>query len=90
MFADHRHPEVAAVLAAVLFGEGEAPEAGGVGPAHAFGEEGFPVGMWQAIVGPVGAGVFAAVVEEAVVVVGALERRDRGVNEGVERVQVSD
>lgn len=90
MFADHGHPEIAAVLAAVLFGQGEAPEAGGVGAADAFGEEGFPVRVREAVVRPVGAGVFAPVVEEAVIVVRVLKRGDGGIDEGVKRMEVLD
>ncbi len=90
VFADDCHPEVAAVLAAVLFGQREAPEAGGVGATYAFGEEGFPVWVRKATVGPVGTGVFAPVVEEAVVVVRVLEGGYGGVDKGVKRVEVLD
>lgn len=90
VFADDRHPEVAAVLAAVSFGQREAPEAGGVGATYAFGEEGFPVWVRKATVGPVGTGVFAPVVEEAVVVVRVLEGGYGGVGKGVKRVKVLD
>ena len=69
VLADDGHPEVGAVLAAVLLGEGVAVVAGGVGPAAHLAEQRLPLLVGQAAALPVGAGVLAAVVEEAVVVV---------------------
>lgn len=89
VLADYGHPEVCTAsggvgAAAVLCGECSSVEAGGVGEGAGFGQEGFPRGMWEAAGVPVGAGVFAAVVEEAVVIVFVLEGEDLGGDEGVE------
>ena len=69
VLADHRHAEVRAVPAAALHREGVAVVAGGVGPAARLGEQRLPLAAGQAAAVPVGAGVLAAVVEEADVVV---------------------
>ena len=62
--------------------------AGGVGAIPGLGQKGLPLGAGQAVVVPVGAGVFAAVVEEALVVVLRLQRRDLGFDEAVKLVQI--
>lgn len=95
VLADDAHPEVSAaalagvgLLAAVGAREGEAVEAGGVGGGAGGAQQGGPVRAGEAVVGPVGAGGFAAVVEEAGVVVAELEGRDGGGDEGVEAGEV--
>ena len=90
MLADHRHPEVGAILAAVLFRCGETPVAGGVGAALGFGEEGFPFRAGKAVVLEIGARPFAAVVEVADVIVRALERPDLCFDEGVKFGEIGD
>ena len=72
VLADHRHPQVGAALAAELAGQGEAVMAGGVGQFAGLGQKRFPLVAGQAAGVPVGAGPFAAVVEEALIVVARL------------------
>lgn len=86
----HVQVHVRVGFAAELGGEGEPVEAVVVGQTPGLGEEGFPFVPWEALVVPVCAGVFAAVVEEAVVVVLVLEGEDRGLDEGVEGADVVD
>ena len=84
VLADDGHAQVGAVATAVLLWEGIAVVAGGVGaPAH-LAEELLPLLVRQAAALPVGAGVLAPVVEEAVVVVGHLQRQDLALDELVE------
>ena len=90
VLADHGHAEVRAVLPAVLLRERVAVVAGRVGPPAGLGEQRLPLLVRQAAAIPVGAGVLAAVVEEADVVVGLLERLDLPLDEVVEDVQVGD
>lgn len=89
MLADDRHPEVCSPsagigAATILDGKRGAIEASGVGEVAGLREEGFPVCVREAACVPVGAGVLAAVVEEADVVVFVLEGEDLGFDEGVE------
>ena len=51
---------------------------GGVGALAGFRQQRLPFGAGQAVIVPVGAGVLAAVVEETLVVVLRLQRRDLG------------
>ncbi len=57
---------------------------GVVGPPARLGQQQLPLMPRQAVVVPVGAGVLAAMVEEADVVVLALQRLDLRLDEGVE------
>ena len=70
VFADHGHPEIASVLAAILGGEGEASL---VCSAAGFSKLVFPFFARSAAGVPVGSGMLAAVVEEAFVVILGLE-----------------
>ena len=88
VLADDGHAEVRAVLAAVLLRERVAVVAGGVGPAAGLAQQRLPLLVRQAAALPVGAGVLAAVVEEADVVVLLLERLDLALDEVVELVEV--
>ena len=76
VLADHRHAEVRAVFAAVFLRERIAVVAGVVGEFARLREQRFPLFGRQAAAVPVGARVFAAMVEEADVVVGVFERLD--------------
>ena len=69
VLADDRHPEVRAVLAAVLLRERVAVVAGLVGQPTGLAEQRLPLVVRQAAAIPVGAGVLPAVVEEPDVVV---------------------
>ncbi len=88
VFADDRHVQVAAILAAVLFGRGEAEVAGGIGAALGFQQQLFPLFVGQSAALPVGARVLAAVIEEAVVVILHLQRQDLCLDKVVEFLQV--
>ena len=88
--ADHRHPQVAAAVAAKFLGQAETVEAGLVGQGLGLFEQVLPLGARQAAVVEIGAGPFTAVVEEALVVVLGLQRLDLGVDEGIEPGQVVD
>ena len=88
MLADHRHPEVRAVLAAIALGGGEAPMARLVGAAGGFLQKLLPLVPGQPAALEVRARIFAAVIEEADVVVLRFERLDLGGDEGVEFIQV--
>ena len=84
MLADDRHGEVGAVLAAQLLGQAEAQMARLVGAAPHLGQQLLPFVARLAVIVPVGAGMLAAMVEEADIVVLALERPDLALDEGVE------
>ena len=88
VLADHRHPEVRALLAAVLLRERVAVVAGRVGAPARLAQQRLPLLVRQAAAVPVGAGVLAAVVEEADVVVLLLERLDLTLDELVELDEV--
>ena len=89
MFADHGHPQVApaavlAVLPAILLWQGQAVEACFVREPARLGQQILPFLSWQAAGVPVCACVFAAVVEEAVVVVFVLQWEDGAFDEGIQ------
>ena len=84
MLADHGHPEIGAVLAAIALGDREAQMAGGVGQILGLAQQRFPFVPRQAAILEIGARPFAAVVEEADVVVGLLQRLDLALDERVE------
>src|SRR6185312_12177599 len=88
MLADDRHGEVGAVLAAELPGQAEAHVARLVGAPLHLGQQLLPFVARLAVIVPVGAGMLAAVVEEADVVVRALERPNLALDELVELAQV--
>jgi hypothetical protein len=64
--------------------------AGRVGPATGLGQKRLPFRAGQALIVPIGAGVLAAMVEEADIVVGPLQRLDLGLNETVQLTQIGD
>ena len=88
VLADHRHAQVGAVPAAVLFRERVPEVAGRVGAPARLGQQRLPFAAGQAAAVPVGPGVFPAVVEEPFVVVLPLERLDLPLDELVEFGQV--
>jgi hypothetical protein len=69
MMADHRHGEVGAVLAAKFFRDGKAEMPGGIGKAAHLAQQFFPVVARQAVIVPIGAGMFAAMIEEPFIIV---------------------
>ena len=88
MLADDRHGEVRAVLAAQLLRKTEAQMPRLVGAAAHLGQQGFPFVARLAVIVPVGTGVLAAMVEEADIVVLALQRPDLAFDEFVELPQI--
>src|SRR3546814_19460285 len=89
MFADHRHPQVRPVLAAIGFGRRETPVSRLVGTARRLLQQRLPLVTRQTLIVPVGAAMLAAMVEEADIVVSCLKRLDLGSDEGVEFVQIA-
>lgn len=95
MLPDDRHPEIralrrAVVAASVLLGQRETVEARLVGEHARLVQQLVPFFARQATVVPVGARMLAAVVEEALVVVGGLKRLNLLLDEGVNLRQVLD
>ena len=88
MLADHGHPEVGAVLAAVALRDREAQMAGVVGEILGLAQQRFPFVPRQPAIVEIGARPFAAVVEEADVVVGLFQRLDLALDEAVEFVEI--
>ncbi len=88
VFADDRHVQVAAVLAAVFLWRGKAEVAGGIGAALGFQQQLFPLFVGQSVALPVGARVFAAVIEETVVVILHLQRQDLCLDKIIQFLQV--
>src|SRR3546814_8722093 len=78
MFADHRHPQVRPVLAAIGFGRRETPVSRLVGTARRLLQQRLPLVTRQTLIVPVGAAMLAAMVEEADIVVRCLKRLDLG------------
>ena len=84
MLADDRHGEVGPVLAAQRLRQAEAQMPGLVGAALHLGEQLLPLVPRLAVIVPVGARMLAAMVEEADIVVLALQRPDLALDELVE------
>src|SRR6266851_4487531 len=89
VLADHCHPEVRSVLAAELLRQREAKISGRIGAAPRLAHQLFPLGARQPAVVEIGAGPFAAVVEEALVVVLRLKRLDLSLDEAIELGEIS-
>ncbi len=70
MLADHGHPEIGAVLAAIALRDRKAQMAGLVGAVLRLAQQRFPFMPRQAAIVEIGARPFAAMIEEADVVVG--------------------
>src|SRR5581483_7242849 len=90
MLADHGHPQVGAVLAAIALWNGKAQMARRVGAVLRLAQQRLPVMAWQAAMLEIGARPFAAMVEEADVVIGLLQRLDLARDEAVEFVEIGD
>ena len=87
VLADDRHLEVGGVAAAELGRQGEAEPAGGVGPAPHLAQQRLPLRAGDAAVLEVGARPLAPMVEEPLVVVLGLQRRDLALDEVVDLVE---
>ena len=90
MFTDHRHPEIGAILATVTLGNRETQMAGFVGEILHFAQQRFPLVPRQPAIFEIGARPFAAVIEEADVVIGLLDRLDLARDEPIEFVEIGD
>src|SRR6478735_8229381 len=90
MLADHGHPEIGTVLAAITFRNREAQMAGGVGKVLGLAQQRFPFMPRQAAIVEIGARPFAAVIEEADVVVGRFQRLDLARDESIEFIEIGD
>jgi len=88
VLADDRHGEVGTVLAAQRLRQSEAQVTGLVGAPLHLGQQLFPLVPRLAVIVPVGAGMLAAMVEEADIVVLALQRPDLALDEFVELDQI--
>jgi hypothetical protein len=88
MLADDRHGEVGAVLAAEFLGQRVTIVTGLVGQPLHLAQQIFPFVARQALVLEIGTRPFAAMVEEALVVVLRLQRFDLALDELVELDQV--
>src|SRR5881227_1864824 len=89
MFADHGHPEIGAVLAAVALGDRKTQMPRIIGEILDPAKQRFPLMPWQSAIVEIGARPFAAMIEEADVVVGLLDRLDLALDESVEFVEIS-
>jgi hypothetical protein len=90
MLADHRHPEVGTILAAILPRHREAQVTGRICKILRLAEQRFPFMPRQAAILEIGARPFAAMVEEADVVVGLFQRLDLARDEAVELSEIGD
>src|SRR5437867_11761292 len=88
MLADHGHPEVGTVLAAIALWNREAQMSRGVRKILRLAQQRFPFMPRQAAVLEIGARPFAAMVEETDVVVGFFQRLDLARDEAVEFVEI--
>ena len=90
MFADDGHPEIGTILAAIALRDREAQMAGGVGKILGLAQQRFPFVPRQTAVLEIGARPFAAMVEEADVVIGRFQRLDLARDEAIEFVEIGD
>ena len=88
MLADHRHPEIGAVLAAVMLGDRKTQMSGLVGESLRLTKQVFPFMARQTALVEIGARPFAAMIEETDVVVALLERLDGLIDETIKLGQV--
>jgi hypothetical protein len=88
VFADDGHPKVRTAFAAMFFRPCEAQMTGFVGDRARFGEQCLPVLARQTVVVPVGARMFAAMIEEPDVIVAVLDRHDLLFDELIEFVEI--
>ena len=90
MLADHRHPEVGTVLAAVTPSASRNADARPCRRGLGLAQQRLPFLPRQAAILEIGARPFAAMIEETDVVVGVLQRLDLARDEAVEFVEISD
>ncbi len=90
MLADHGHPEIGAILAAVALRYREAQMPGAVGEIFHFSQQRFPFMPRQPAIVEIGARPFAAMIEETDVVIGLFDRLDLARDELVELTEIGD
>src|ERR1700756_4724244 len=90
MLADHGHPEIGAVLAAIALRNREAQMAGRVRAVFCVPQQRFPFRPRQAAMLEIRARPFAAMVEEADIIIGLFKRLDLARDEAVEFVEIGD
>src|ERR1700730_13101848 len=90
MLADHSHPEIGTIPSAVALRDRETQMACGVGNVLGFPQHPLPSPRRQASIVEIGARPFAAMIEEADVVVGLFQRFDLARDEAVEFVEIGD
>ena len=90
MLADDSHPEIGAILAAIALRDRKAQVTGRVGEVLRLAQQRFPLMPRQAVIVEIGARPFAAMIEEADVVVGLFQRLDLARDEAVEFVEIGD
>jgi hypothetical protein len=90
MLANDRHPQVGAVLAAVARRNRKAQMACSIGEVFGLAQQRFPFVPRQAAMIEIGPRPFAAMIEEADVVVGRFQRLDLARDEAVEFVEIGD
>src|SRR5436305_69328 len=90
MLADHGHPEIRAVSAAVSFRDRETQVSCFVGKILHFAKQRFPFVSRQSAIVEIRARPFAAVIEESNVVVGLLDRLDLARDEQVKLIKIGD
>src|SRR4051794_23128109 len=90
MLADHGHPEVGAVLAAIALRNRETQMAGRIGAILGLTQQLLPLMPRQPAILKIGPRPFAAMIKKTDVVVGLLQRLDLGVDEAIELVEIGD
>ena len=90
LVADHCHPQVGTILAAIFLWRRKPPVAGLVGADAGLAQQQFPFAPWQPTMFEIGARPFAAVIEETDIVVLLLKRLDLGYDEGVKLDQIGN
>src|SRR5437762_5389818 len=90
MLADHGHPEIGTILAAVTLGDRKTQMPGIIGEILDPAKQRFPLMPRQPAIVEIGARPFAAMIEKADVVVGLLDRLDLARDELVELVEISN
>ena len=90
MLADHGHPEIGAVLAAIPFWNRKAQVPGGVGEVLHLSQQRFPFVPWQPALVEIGARPFPAMIEKPNVVVGILDRLDLTRDKSVKFIEIGN
>ena len=90
MLANDRHPQIGAVLAAISLRDREAQMPGGIGEVLHPAQQRLPFMPRQPAIFEIGARPFAAMIEEADIVVGLLDRLDLSRDEMIELGEIGD